>query len=265
MKCWLVGLCAFGTVLLGGCDPQSVMNGLVPEQQERTAQHLIDDVRAGRIGLIEEQISPAYKDENTRATLAKVQAFFPKETPKSVTVVGFNSNTVNGDTSYNFTFEYQFSHTWLLAWANFKENGDKVEIIGIGVQPLVDSLENINAFRLTGKMPVHYAFLALVIFAAAFSLITFVVCLFTPIPSFKWAWAIAILFGVVQFTFNWTTGALDWRLFSIQLLSSGYVQQLYGPVILQVAIPLWAILFWAKRGGWMRAARGLPEGDMRTG
>jgi hypothetical protein len=250
MKRWVVVLCALGAVLLGGCDPQSAMKAMIPDQQERIARHLIDELRAGDIGVVENQISAEVKGPATHDTLQKARSFFPAEPPKSVKVVGYHFLTVNGVTTYNFTFEYEFSHRWLLAWTNFKPSGGKVEIMALGIEPLADSLENANAFRLSGKSLQHYVFLALVVAAVLFSIVTLVVCLMTRVPRYKWAWIIAIVLGVTQFKLNWTTGAIEWHVLGLQLLSAGFVQGFYGPLMLELGVPLGAMMFWGWRSGW---------------
>lgn len=250
---------------LGGCDPQTMMKAQVPADREATGRTIIEDIRTGNFALVEQRLDPASASAaQVRAVLPTMRDHFPHESPKSIKVVGYNSQTENGVTSNNLTYEYEFSKAWLLAAVNYRDTGSQILVNGVALQPLKDSIEHFNAFRFDGKTPLHFAFLALVVLTALFSLVTFVVCLFTPVPAFKWVWAIAILVGVVQFSFNWTNGAWDWHLFYFQLMSAGFFQGLYGPVILQVAIPVWAILFWVRRGGWMRAERGLDEGDLRA-
>lgn len=73
-------------------------------------------------------------------------------------------------------------------------------------------------------------------------------CLRTRIAKRKWLWMIFIALGFVQFTFNWTTGGLGVQPVSMLLFGAGFVRAgPYGPLILQLAIPVGAIVFLAKR------------------
>jgi hypothetical protein len=120
---------------------------------------------------------------------------------------------------------------------------------GVNVNPIRDSLANINKFNFKGKGPIHFAILSLIVFLPVFIIFTFIVCLRTRIKRRKWLWAIFVLLGYGQFSFNWTTGAGGIKPFYVQLLGAGFMSAgKYAPWIFSISFPLGAILFWVRRG-----------------
>ena len=57
-----------------------------------------------------------------------------------------------------------------------------------------------------------------------------------------------MLFGIISFRLNWTTGDFEFQLLNIRLLGAGFLRSgTVAPWILSFAIPVGAILFWIKR------------------
>jgi hypothetical protein len=181
---------------------------------------------------------------------------FPAGEPNSVKVVGSNTVSFPSRTTYNFTFEYEFAHAWLLAHIFFTDANGRIVIDRLDVIPLKDSIENLNAFTLSGKSALHYEFLALAGLLASFTIFTAIVCFRTPIPKRKWLWVIFVLLGFVSISLNWTTGGISWNPITVALFSAGFFSQPYGPTIVQIAIPVGAAIFWLRRRTWISQAAG---------
>lgn len=235
---------------VSACDSRSLFNMFVPQEQARQAESYFSDIQNGNFANIRKNMDPQYLNEGFEPALAKVASFFPHEKPKSVKLVGTNTFTTSGATTYNLTFEYEFPHRWLVASMILETKSGVTHIEGVHVTPISDSLENINAFRLTGKPPVDYAILGLTVFVALFTALTALVALFSYIPKRKWLWVIFILLGFGQLSLNWTTGQVAYNLLAFQLFGATYAQQFFGPVIISFGFPLGAILFWERRRGW---------------
>jgi hypothetical protein len=64
----------------------------------------------------------------------------------------------------------------------------------------------------------------------------------------KWLWIIFILLGFVQFRFDWSTGHFDVQPISFALFGAGaFRPSAYAPWVLNFAIPVGAIIFFATR------------------
>src|SRR5690349_11996629 len=236
--------------LVAGCDAQSLFNSLIPEKQAAIGRGYLDDIRLRKFEPVETNFDRAFDKSEIRAALEKMSTLFPRGQPKNVKIVGSNTFNTGERTTYNFTFEYEFPHAWLLGHIYFTDSNGRVVIERLDVLPLKDSLENLNAFSMRGRSVLHYAFLALAALLAAFSIFTAIACLRTPIPKRKWLWVAFILIGFVSITLNWTTGELSWNALTVVLFSAGFWQQLYGPLIVQIAIPIGAAVFWLRRHKW---------------
>ncbi len=261
------GHSVLGIVLLCGlltaCNLQSLMKSLVPADGDKAARGYIEDLHAHRFADIE-----AHMDASLRASasldtnLRKVAAFLPASKAKSVTLVGSNTFTMNGVTTYNLTYEYAFPEGWRLAYVQLRKDMGGLVITGMTVKTLPAPLEQINAFTFQGKGPIHLLFFGLAIAFALLTLVSVIACWRTPIPRRKWLWIVFILFGFGKWTLNWTTGAVSFAPVTFILFSAGFTKQFYGPLMLQIAVPVGAVVFWLRRPAWRRAARA-AELDMR--
>lgn len=251
----LAGCVVFCAMMLSGCGLQGWMNAVIPQKEAAIGRGYIDDIRHQNFAPIEAKFDPQYKGEGLRSALEKMASFFPKDETKSVKVIGSNTIIFNGQTSYNFTYEYEFPHTWVLGHIYYKKSGNDIVIERMDVVPLRASLEEINAFTLRGKAPLQIGFLVLAALLAIFTLGTAVVALQTPIPKRKWLWVVFTLLGFVQVSLNWTTGEVNYAFVSFVLFAAGFAQQFYGPAFLQIALPIGAIIFWFKRSGWISDAQ----------
>jgi len=82
-----------------------------------------------------------------------------------------------------------------------------------------------------------------------------VVCVRAPIRR-RWAWMLLILLGGPVVALNWTTGEPQVKELAVTLLGVGWLRStVYAPMILQVAVPIGAIIFLARRYQLMLQAR----------
>jgi hypothetical protein len=241
------------SLLLSGCDQTSMMDKMIPPEDEATAKNYISLLRDNKFELIEKDLDPSLKAANIRQTLAGMAALIPAQQPLSVKVVGLHvshfSSNGKSSTNTNITFEYQFPGQWLLANVATQKKDGGLLIVGFNVTPIPDSLENHNKFTLTGKSPAHYPILAMAILIPLFIVYVLVLCFRTKMEKRKWLWMLFIALGVGQFAVNWTTGQLDLNLLNIQLLGVSAFSPLYGAWTVSVSLPLGAIvyLFWRRR------------------
>ena len=232
-----------------GCNQEKLLDKLTPHAEVEFSKKYFSFFQNQNYEAIEESIDNELKTTDLRGRLEQIANLFPKELPKKIDLVGSHTFEMADKTQTNLTFQYEFSKNWLIANIVLEriDNGPVV-VKGVSVNPIQDSLENINKFTLKNKSAIHYMFLLLAVAIPIFIVVTFVVCLRTPIKKLKWLWAIFILIGFVQCTINWSTGQVFYQLISFNLLGAGFFYgSQFGPVLLKVAFPLGAIIFWIKR------------------
>ncbi len=124
-------------------------------------------------------------------------------------------------------------------------------IKGVHVQALKEPLERINRVTFAGKSPVHAMAVIVAVLVFGFVLWTFALAVRSPAPGMKWAWAAFVLLGVVRFTFNWTSGALNIAPMSLLLLGSTFSKpSAFEPLFISTSIPIGAIVYLVQRREW---------------
>jgi hypothetical protein len=236
-------------VFLLGCSQQAMMDKLTPKEEVEFSKDFLSLFQSRDFERIVKPLNPQLKTEQLPSQLEQIAQFFPASPPTNIELVGSQTFKTGDKWQANITFQYEFPSSWLIANINLERIGDGDLIVnGVNVNPIQDSLANMNKFTLKGKSPLHFVFLVLAIFIPVFMVATFIFCLRTPIRKRKWLWAIFILVGFVQFSLNWTNGAYSIKPFSFQLLGAGFMSAgKYAPWIMSISLPLGAIFFWMRR------------------
>lgn len=237
-------------------------------EDDATAKKYIALLRDDKYEEVERDMAPNLKASFTRDVFEKMRGLMPMEEPVSVKVVGVNKDVFPDYTHCNISYEYEFPRKWLLIHVATRKEGNDVTIVGIGVQPMRDAMENFNRFTLSGKSPAHYLMLALTCAVPLFTLYALIACIRTKNLKRKWLWVIFIIFGLGRLSLNWTTGQWSTRpgivrtangnstvsLFDVELFGASANADFYGPWVLSVSLPLGAILFLLKRRRMTNAA-----------
>lgn len=247
-------------LMVQGCNQEKFLEKLTPKAEVEFSKKYFSLFQSGNYDAIEESIDTELKTTDLRAKLEEIANFFPKEEPKKIDLVGSRTFEMADKWQANLTFQYEFSKKWIIANIVLERKGEGPLVVkGINVNPIQDSLQNINKFVLKGKSIIHYIFLVLAVLVPLFIVVTFIFYLRTPIKKRKWLWAIFILLGFAQCTINWSTGQVFYQLLSFNLLGAGFFYgNEFGPVMLKVAFPLGAIMFWIKRKKFCQDLEGLP-------
>lgn len=247
----VIAFATFTFITFSNHDQAAMMNKMAPTENIEVAKHYIALLRNHQYDLIAKDLDPSIKTSNVRATLAQMEALIPPQEPTSVTVVGSQTYKVitNGKTSItaNIALQYEFPDKWLLINVATTKTETGTSVTNFNVNPIADSLENMNRFSLSGKKPLHYLILALAIIIPIFIVYTLVLCVQTKMGKRKWLWVLFILFGIGQFRLNWTTGQWWLSPLSIQTFGANAFAPLFGAWMLSVSVPAGAIAFLLRR------------------
>lgn len=249
-KWWLSGVVLLA-LALWGCDNQKLISAMTPEKESKAGQAFVDDIRTGNFAPVLSAIDPKLAPQLSADLLGRMRALFGGQAVKSIRVVGSHVNITPEFKRYSFVYEYELTKQWLIADIVLQPVNGHLQIEGFHAQQMQQSLEQLNAFTLRDRSTKSFIFLGLAILIPLFVIATAIVCWRTPIPHRKWLWRIFVLVGISQFTLDWTSGSMGFQPLQINLLGAGFMQQPYGPVILQLGIPLGAVLFWIRRRKWL--------------
>jgi len=211
------------------------------------AKSYINLLRQKNFEQIEKDTDQSIKSPNLHSTLVEMAEMIPNHDPDSVKVVG--SHVFNGPevSTTNIAFEYQFQQKRLLINVATQKKKGITTIVGFNVNPITDTMVNLNRFTLSGKSPVHYTVLALAVIIPLFTLFTLIVCIRTKIEKRKWLWVIFVLSGLAIFSIDWTTGQWSFNPLYVQFLGASAFAPMYGSWKVGISLPLGAIVFLLKR------------------
>jgi hypothetical protein len=233
------------------------------------AQPAAEDVDFGRRFLalfgtrsmpaIEMGIDPALREPQLRLRIMQMASLVPPGDPIAVSLVDSSVTKSGNTTTTSLSFQYQYTDRYLLEELVVERKGSAPVVRGVQIRPLRESLAQANRFTFQGKPWPHYVALAAAGAVMLTVLYTFVLALRTAVPSMKWMWVAFVLVGVVQFTFNWTTGTLSVALLGVQLLGSSFAKASpFKPLLITTSIPIGAIIFLIQRREWMGDGYGRP-------
>lgn len=249
MRKWFVPWAFAIAAMLAGCDAKQTVDSFAPKPEVDIGRGYIEDIRARNFAPVRKAMDPQYLTGIDKA-LERIAGLFPSRPLKNIKLVGTNTIKETAFTTYQFSYEYEFSESWLLAQIVMRRTGGNLKIEGVTITPLADSLERFNAFTFRNKGFAHYFFFLAAMALPIFTFATAVVCWRTPIPRLKWLWIVFVLLGFCTFTLNWTTGAIDFQILRVALLGAGFGQAPFGPLLLQISLPVGAIIFWFRRRSW---------------
>jgi hypothetical protein len=237
----LLSLLVVAFVFLAGCEYPVVNTRLAPPENESIARNYVELLRQGKYDRIKDDLDPILVDPALAHKLAAMAANFPSETQESSKVVG--ASTANGH-NYSESYvalEYEFPNQWLLMKVFTRQKGTVTTLTGFTVEPLSESVENLNRFTLIGKGSIQYLTLSLATCSLLFSFWALITYLRSEPGPLKWLWVPFILTGVSRFSVNWTTAVWDFTVLSVQFPCGVALHAVYGAWIVSASIPLPAI------------------------
>ena len=230
------------------CDRRKIAEKFIPVEEKQVAEKYVKALLDNDFDKIINDLSPEVRTSEVRSKFEEMARFFPGVEPIGVTLVGVQSFRSPSRNTFDFEFQYEYTNSWILVGITLEEKANVYKVLGVRVNPLEDSLQNINAFSFKKAKAIHYFFLMMCIFVPVFSIFTVIKCARTRPMKRKWLWIIFILFGFVQFKLNWTTGQVGVVPLSFLLLgASAFSPGVCGPWILSFAIPVGAIIFLIRK------------------
>ena len=228
---------------LAACDAEISLEKRASEEPGIAARHYADLLQQKRLDELLDHFVPWLKTEITRAALMNTADLLPDTPAKKVRLIAYKRVDFR---LYNLIFESEFPTGWVLT--NIVVDRDDYAIISMNTQAVPQSVEETNRFTLIGKGALHYLFLGLMLASRGLIVVALIFAFWTPLWRRRWLWLLFISIGFGQASMNWTTGQLDFDLFSFDFLGARFMPpRIVGPWFLSVSLPLGAILFLLRR------------------
>lgn len=241
-----------------GCSPRAWLESQATAKETLLAKEAVTQLAHKDVDGLVSRLTPELREQLTPDLLAKMLAEIPPGAPADPTLVGYHHFASPGTTRAQLSLQYRYPEAYLLAHVQVRTVSEVSHISSLYVQRIPDSLEKLNAFRLSGRRARHFVVLAFAIVIPLFVVVMLVLCARTPNLRRKWLWLLFVAFGWGQLSLNWTSGALSFRPLNIQLFGAAAMAAgPYAPWILSVSLPLGAAWFALAR--WRRTRRPNPQ------
>jgi len=249
MKRLLILLVAI--ILLISCNSSyKISESEVPQEANVIAKRYIENLLTGNMDYCFNNFDSQYQDEKLKRLLIEAYSFLKSQKLINSSIISYNTTTIYKESkliNYELCYEYEYDDCWLYYTFQIQKKDKDIKVLGINIIPYKNSLHEVNKFTLKNKGFSHFFFLYMMIIIPSFIIVSIIYCFKTPLKR-KWLWIIFMLFGIISFRLNWTTGDFELQLLNIRLLGAGFLRSgTLAPWILSFSIPVGAILFWIKR------------------
>ena len=224
---------------------------LTPQEEVAYAKQYVDLIRARDFVASEKQTDSKILNDNSRKIFGEIADLFSNDVPKSIKPIKIDIVRGNNVTQTSLLFEYELPNKWLTVNIILVKQNNNLFVHGAHINLLPDSLENLTRFTFEGKTLTHYIVFAVAIALLIFSIYVLILCIKTPIPKRKWLWIIFVLIGFCAITFNWTTGHFFFQPFILRIPLAYFSQDPYQPLLITMAVPVGAMVFFYKRKKWL--------------
>jgi len=252
-------------VLVSCTDQKAWIQKFVPKDDDAFARRFVEAVSNKRYEEAKAMLTPDIRS-SADSDLPRMQPFVDHGQPQSFESIActINYNATSGgkpNKKVELTYQLHFTDAWALVDIIVQSSSDGRYVGGAHFYSLPDSLAVLNRFTFENKTAIHYVFFAGCILVPLFIIVTVIICIWSRIRR-RWLWVIFILFGLMQFQLNWTSGQISVQPISFVLLGASYFRPgLYGPFTLSVGLPAGAIIFLLLKSKLRRKDQSLPAAN----
>jgi hypothetical protein len=205
----------------------------------------------GNVNESYELLDPRKQNPEAKKGLADLSYMLNKQKIDSNRVLFVKNGIMyfNGEKTYYHTisYEYTINKNYYLLETIVEESNNKYHMNKFILTPIPFKAEYLNQFSLYNKSIIHYIYFFFMITIPLFILVTLVFMLRTKMNK-KWLWFLAIIITLVKISMNWETGQMDFQIFAIQILGTGFTKfPIYNPWQMYISLPIGAIIFWINK------------------
>jgi len=240
---------AFVAVALCGCSWQESLHKFAADE-DTFARGYLDLMRSGDRDRARALLDPPGRESASDEMFAKLRGVLDRGTPQEATLIGAQVVTDARTGVRRARLEYQLHDGSGFVLADFiiRRAASETVVETLHLEPLPGDLREIHRLRIGDKGALHWLMLLAVAGEIALMVYALVRCAMTPLRRRKWMWILFVLCGFGGLTFNWTNGAIDYRILNVQLFGIGFSKGgPYAPWLLSLSLPVGALVFLARR------------------
>jgi len=243
-KC-LLAICLF---LLGSCSPSKVVENQLTPQERAVIRGAIDDIARGDTEALKRKMHPALAGKVLAAEPAMRRAM--PAPPLQVSILNVFRSIGSHSRKVSALYQVHGRNGWATVRVQAHSQDGQTAVTAIYVQRIAGDPQTMNKFRLAGTGAAQWA----VLIAAIAAFITTVAALVriwrSGLFKKRWLWTIGALFGVMVVKVNWTTGALSFQPFYVQLFSaSAFKYPVFAPWVISASLPVVALIALLRKRG----------------
>jgi hypothetical protein len=208
--------------------------------------------------IIDQSLNSRTQWTNLQALRDTLQVF----NPDTLELVGFQALTMDERSSITLSYQLHGTTRWGVVTIPLDRRGRGFVVMGLNLEPLPSSVQDLNAFTLSARTWRHYLILTLALVSVFVSVGSAILIARTPMPR-RWLWAFIALLGLGQIGIDWTSGDVFVNFLRLQLLGAGFVRPgSVGPWIISFSLPVGAVwALWHHRRITHSGASGSRSGD----
>jgi hypothetical protein len=236
-------------LLTTSCSAEQWNERLSTPEEREAAERVIELFREGEVEALEPLMEPDLFEETSKIPKSQLSALAVQGDLELVTV-NSNSFTTNGQTSTTKGFNYQYGSgsKWFLFQVLFREADGKSLVNGWHATPFDIKPTTASNFSFSGKGFIHFFWIGAMVISTSIIVFAVIVAVRSKGMKHRWLWVVGCLFGLVQFSLNWTTGEWAFQPLYFSLLGSGFIQASpFDAWILNFSLPIIAIIFLWRR------------------
>ena len=243
-KC-LLAICLF---LLGSCSPSKVIENQLTPHERAAIRGAIDDIASGDTEDLKRKVAPEVADKIPDAE-PEMRRAMPSP-PLEISLLNAAWSVSGSPRTANTLYLVHGGGAWATVRAATQTQNGQTAVTAIYVQRMAGDPRTLNEFRLAGTGASQWA----VLIAAMAAFMATVAALLriwrSGLFKKRWLWTIGVLLGVMAIRVNWTTGALSFQPFYVQLFSASAIKSpVFAPWVVSASLPIVALIaLFRKRG-----------------
>ena len=258
----LAAIRLFAVFLLAGCatgDLDVFAREHTTAEERAFALSYLQLLAAGRIDSAATLLAPNLRSDTATLTLGQVGRVLRDARLDSLHLIGVNisDNAGTEDHDLNLTYEAPTSTgRWLTTNVATRSAQGHSSVIGVSAHRIPGRLEEINAFTLADRSPLHYVWLVLAGLMPLITLAAAVRVIAAKGMPRRWFWAVVALIASPAFVLNWTTGQVAIANNLFVLFGAAFDRPgVAAPWAVTFAVPIGATVAYVRLRAWQRVRR----------
>jgi hypothetical protein len=213
------------------------------------ALEVVAALRIGNIAVLKDKMEPQLFAQ-TIAMQDQIKQVLPTNGEPNLVTVNSNMMTINGKTTSTKVLNYELGsgNKWAAVQIVLEQSEGKNVIIGWHATPANVKPTAAGNFDFHNKGVVHYFWIIAMVASILTIISAFILAIRSKGIRYRWLWILGSLFGFVQFSLNWSTGAWGVQPISFSLFGGSFLKASpFDAWVLSFALPIVAIVFLFRR------------------